>query len=90
MKHITISTKENAIFIFDDSFTNTFSIWAEELKLEIHPGKFKDSFSISCYINSSYIGGFSITFDDCEITVESKKGRQEVQTIEELKKAYIA
>ena len=85
MKRITISTKENAIFIFDDSFTNVFSIWADELKLEINGDDFKSGFTISGYINSNYIGGFSIAFDDCEITVENKKGRQKVQTIEELK-----
>lgn len=85
MKHITISTKENAIFIFDDDFTNTISIWADELKLETYGDDFKGAFSISAYIKSSYIGGFTIKFDDCEITVESKKDRQKVQTIEELK-----
>lgn len=83
MKRITISTKENAIFIFDENFTNTnvFSIWADELKLEIDG----DKFSISSYINSNYIGGFTIKFDECEITVETKKDRVKVQTIEELK-----
>ena len=81
MKRITISTKENAIFIFDENFTNTFSIWADELKLEINC----DKFSISSYINSNYIGGFTIKFDECEITVETKKDRVKVQTIEELK-----
>ena len=85
MKRITISTKENAIFIFDENFTNTFSIWADELKLETHGDDFKGAFSISAYINSNYIGGFTIKFDECEITVESKKDRQKVQTIEELK-----
>lgn len=81
MKHITISTKENAIFIFDENFINKFSIWADELEFEIDG----NVFSISAFINSNYIGGFTIKFDDCEITVESKKDRQKVQTIEELK-----
>ena len=85
MKRITISTKENAIFIFDENFTNSFSIWAEELKLETYGDDFKGAFSISAYINSNYIGGFTIKFDDCEITVESKNDRQKVTTIEELK-----
>lgn len=81
MKHITISTKENAIFIFDDNFINKFSIWADEIELKIQ-GK---EFSISAFINSNYIGGVTNQFDNCEITVESKKDRQKVQTIEELK-----
>lgn len=81
MKHITISTKENAIFIFDDNFINKFSIWADELEVEIQG----NSCSISAFINSNYIGGVTNKFDDCEITVESKKDRQKVQTIEELK-----
>lgn len=81
MKHITISTKENAIFIFDDNFINKFSIWADEIELKIQGNEF----SISAFINSNYIGGVTNQFDDCEITVESKKDRQKVQTIEELK-----
>lgn len=81
MKHITISTKENAIFIFDDNFINTSSIWGDELNFEIN----SKVFSISVYINSNYIGGVTNKFDDCEIIVESKKDRQKVQTIEELK-----
>lgn len=81
MKHITISTKENAIFIFDDNFINKFSIWADEIELKTQGNEF----SISAFINSNYIGGVTNQFDDCEITVESKKDRQKVQTIEELK-----
>lgn len=81
MKYITISTKENAIFIFDDNFINTFSIWGDELNFEIN----SKVFSISVYINSKYIGGVTNKFDECEIIVESKKDRQKVQTIEELK-----
>ena len=81
MKHITISTKENAIFIFDDNFINKFSIWADEIEVKIQG----NDFSISVYINSNYIGGVTNKFDECEITVESKKDRQTAQTIEELK-----
>lgn len=81
MKHITISTKENAIFIFDDNFINKFSIWADEIEVKIQGNEF----SISAFINSNYIGGVTNKFDDCEITVESKKDRQKVQTIEKLK-----
>lgn len=81
MKHITISTKENAIFIFDDSFINKFSIWADELEVKIQGNEF----SVEAFINSNYIGSVINKFDDCEITVESKKDRQTVQTIEELK-----
>lgn len=81
MKHITISTKENAIFIFDDNFINKFSIWADKIEVKIQGNEF----SISAFINSNYIGGVTNKFDDCEITVESKKDRQKVQTIEELK-----
>lgn len=81
MKYITISTKENAIFIFDNNFINKFSIWADELEVKIQGNEF----SISAFINSNYIGGVTNKFDDCEITVESKKDRQTVQTIEELK-----
>ena len=81
MKHITISTKENAIFIFDDNFINKFSIWADEIEVKIQDNEF----SISAFINSNYIGGVTNKFDDCEITVESKKDRQKVQTIEDLK-----
>lgn len=81
MKHITISTKENAIFIFDDNFINKFSIWADEIEVKIQGNEF----SISAFINSNYIGGVTNKFDECEITVESKKDRQKVQTIEDLK-----
>lgn len=81
MKHITISTKENAIFIFDDNFINKSSIWADEIEVKIQGNEF----SVSAFINSNYIGGVTNKFDDCEITVESKKDRQKVQTIEELK-----
>lgn len=81
MKHITISTKENAIFIFDDNFINKFSIWADELEVKIQGNEF----SVEAFINSNYIGSVINKFDDCEITVESKKDRQTVQTIEELK-----
>ena len=81
MKYITISTKENAIFIFDDNFINKFSIWGDELNFEIN----SKVFSISVYINSNYIGSVTNKFDECEIIVESKKDRQKVQTIEELK-----
>lgn len=81
MKNITISTKENAIFIFDDNFINKFSIWADEIEVKIQGNEF----SISAFINSNYIGGVTNKFDDCEITVESKKDRQKIQTIEELK-----
>ena len=81
MKHITISTKENAIFIFDDNFINKFSIWSDELEVKIQGNEF----SISAFINSNYIGGVTNKFDECEIIVESKKDRQKVQTIEELK-----
>ena len=81
MKHITISTKENAIFIFDDNFINKFSIWADEIEVKIQGNEF----TISAFINSNYIGGVTNQFDECEITVESKKDRQTVQTIEELK-----
>lgn len=81
MKYITISTKENAIFIFDDNFINKFSIWADEIEVEIQGNEF----SVSAFINSNYIGGVTNKFDDCEITVESKKDRQKVQTIEDLK-----
>lgn len=81
MKHITISTKENAIFIFDNNFINKFSIWADELEVKIQGNEF----SISAFINSNYIGGVTNKFDECEITLESKKDRQKVQTIEELK-----
>lgn len=85
MKHIIISTKENAIFIFDDNYINKFSIWADEIELKTYGKGVKGSFSISAFINSSYIGGVTNKFDDCEITVESKKDRQKVQTIEDLK-----
>ena len=85
MKTIVISTKENAVFIFDDFFTNKFSIWADEIELETYGKGFKGLFSISAYINSNYIGGFSNRFEECEIIVESKNNRQKVQTIEELK-----
>ena len=81
MKYITISTKENAIFIFDDNFINKFSIWADEIEVKIQGNEF----SISAFTNSNYIGGVTNKFDECEITVESKKDRQKVQTIEELK-----
>lgn len=81
MKHITISTKENAIFIFDNNFINKFSIWADEIEVKIQGNEF----SISAFINSNYIGGVTNKFDECEITVESKKDRQKVQTIEQLK-----
>ena len=81
MKHITISTKENVIFIFDDNFINMSSIWGDELNFEIN----SKVFSISVYINSNYIGSVTNKFDECEIIVESKKDRQKVQTIEELK-----
>ena len=81
MKHITISTKENAIFIFDDNFISKFSIWADEIEVKIQD----NGFTISAFINSNYIGGVTNQFDECEITVESKKDRQTVQTIEELK-----
>lgn len=81
MKHITISTKENAIFIFDDNFINKFSIWADEIEVKIQGNEF----SISAFINSNYIGGVTNKFEECEIIVESKKDRQKVQTIEELK-----
>lgn len=81
MKHITISTKENAIFIFDDNFINKFSIWADAIEVKIQDNEF----SISAFINSNYIGGVTNKFDECEIIVESKKDRQKVQTIEELK-----
>ena len=81
MKHITISTKENAIFIFDDNFINKFSIWADEIEVKIQGNEF----SISAFINNNYIGGVTNKFDECEITVESKKDRQKVQTIEDLK-----
>ena len=81
MKHITISTKENAIFIFDDNFINKFSIWADEIEVKIQGNEF----SISAFINSNYIGSVTNKFDECEIIVESKKDRQKVQTIEELK-----
>lgn len=87
MKTIIISTKEKAVFVFDDFFTNSFSIWADELELKTYGEGVKGSFSISAYINSSYIGGFSNRFGECEIIVESKKDRQKVQTIEELKNA---
>ena len=85
MKHIIISTKENAIFIFDDNFINKVSIWADEIELKTYGKGVKGSFSISAFINSSYIGGVTNKFDDCEIIVESKKDRQKVQTIEDLK-----
>ena len=81
MKHITISTKENAIFIFDDNFINKVSIWADEIEVKIQGNEF----SVSAFINSNYIGGVTNKFDECEITVESKKDRQKVQTIEHLK-----
>lgn len=81
MKYITISTKENAIFIFDDNFINKFSIWADEIEVKIQGNEF----SVSAFINSNYIGGVTNKFDECEITVESKKDRQKVQTIEHLK-----
>lgn len=85
MKTIIISTKENAVFVFEDFFTNSFSIWADEIELKTYGKGVKGSFSISAYINSNYIGGFSNRFEECEIIVESENNRQKVQTIEELK-----
>ena len=85
MKTIVISTKENAVFIFDDNFINKFSIWADEIELKTDGKGVKGSFSISAFINRSYIGGVTNKFEECKIIVESKNNRQKVQTIEELK-----
>lgn len=84
MKTIIISTKENAVFVFEDISTNSFSIWAGEIKLKTYGNGVKGSFSISAYIHSNYIGGVSNRFEECEIIVESENNRQKVQTIEEL------
>lgn len=84
MKTIVISTKENAIFVFDDFVKNSFSIWAGELEVKTYGKGVKGSVSISAYINSNYIGSVSNSFEECEIIVESKNNRQKVQTIEEL------